>query len=487
MTPLTRSALDHLGPVMSTPSYDPARVSTGIVHFGVGNFHRAHEAMYVEALLSQGHLDWGICGVGVLAHDASMRDALTGQDQLYTLVTAAPDGTTSAQIVAAITEFLFAPDNPGAVVAKLADPRTRIVSLTITEGGYGINDSTGLFEPHDCLTLADLAGSAHPQSTFGFLAAGLRARRDAGVAPFTVMSCDNIQGNGSIARHALLEFIGRTDPSLVEWVAHQVAFPNSMVDRITPATTDATRNAVEVNFGLQDRWPVRAESYTQWVLEDNFSNGRPPFEAAGVQLVDRVEPYELMKLRLLNAAHQAMCYLGILEGETWVHEVCRDPQFAAFLLGYMHQEAIPTLPPVPGIDLNSYCEQLIDRFTSDAIEDTLARQAVDGSERIPKFLLPVVRAQLQSGGPIGHAALVLAAWSLFLQKAGKAAATRQIDPRLVDLQAAAEAERQEPGAFLKMSAVFGDLAHDARLNRAFTQARSDLLLLGVRSAMAKLN
>jgi mannitol 2-dehydrogenase len=286
-----------------------------------------------------------------------------------------------------------------------------------------------------------------------------------------------------VARNAVTAFARRKDPLLATWISTNVAFPNSMVDRITPGTTDETR-ALAAQFGVQDGWPVRSEAFAQWVLEDEFPAGRPPFEQVGVQLVPDVAPYEEMKLRLLNAAHQAMSYLAILAGETYVHEVCRDPLFVRFLLQYMQSEAIPTLRPVPGVDLTAYTAKLIERFSSEAIRDTLARQVVDASDRIPKFLLPVLREQLQTGGDIRCVTLVLAAWSICLEGSTEAGARLTLtDQRLVELKSAVAAEVRVPGAFLHRAGVFGDLADDPRLHGTFIAARGALRKHGARATI----
>lgn len=487
--PLTQAALVALPPTVGRPGYDRSTVRGGIVHLGVGNFHRAHEAMFVDRILADGVRDWGIRGVGLLPPDAAMRDALTAQDELYTLVTVEPDGTESARVVGSLVEYLFAPDDPDAVLAALCAPETRIVSLTITEGGYGIDEATGAFSPQDEATRGDAEGfgSGAPRSALGFLVAALEHRRTNGLRGFAVMSCDNIPGNGGVARRAVTGFAELVDPALAAWIRDTVAFPNSMVDRITPVTTDDTRALVRDRFGIDDRWPVRSESFVQWVLEDDFPLGRPPFETVGVQLVDEVEPYELMKLRLLNASHQAMGYLGILAGATLVDEVCSDPLFRSFLLGYMHREAVPTLRPVPGIDLDAYCARLLERFGSAAVRDTLARQVVDGSDRIATFLLPVVRDRLAAGGTIAHAALVIAAWSVFLEGTAEDGTPTPVSDRRIELlRAALAAEAGEPGAFLDCTPVFGDLGRDPRLREAFVSARASLGALGARGAMAAL-
>ena len=485
---LNESTLGALPAEVAPPAYDRAATTTGIVHFGVGNFHRAHQAMYLDALLARGFSDWGICGVGILEGDKAMRDALRAQDNLYTLVESAPDGTNVARVIGSIREYLYAPDDPEAVLAKLADPATRIVSLTITEGGYSIDDATGEFAPQDPLTLRDLEpGADPPSSVLGYIVAGLARRRAAGIPPFTVMSCDNIQGNGHVARKAVMAFAERKDPELAAWIGEHVAFPNSMVDRITPATTDATREWVKAEYGIEDRWPVRCEDFTQWVLEDDFPTGRPPLELVGVQVVDDVLPYELMKLRLLNATHQMMAYPGALAGERLVHDVARDPLFSGLLLDYMHREAIPTLQPVPGIDLDAYCQQLIDRYSNEAIRDTLARLAFDASARIPKFLLPVLRHQLETGGDIRRSAFTLAAWARFMEGLDENGDPTPIEDRwAAELAEAARAEAERPGAFLEFRPVFGDLGENPRLREAYVGYRKAIAGKGVRVAIAEI-
>lgn len=485
MTVLNARDLHRLPPRVSVPAYEPSTCSVGTVHFGVGAFHRSHEAMFVDRALALGSTGWAICGVGTTGADRPVRDAFRQQDNLYTLVTVAPDGHAEARVIGSITEYLYAPEERVQVLDRLADPRTRIVSLTITEGGYAVDDVTGEFVPTDPALLADLAPGGQPTTVFGLIVAALARRHQSGTAPFTVVSCDNLPGNGEVARTAVLGVARYRAPEVVAWIEDNVGFPSSMVDRITPATTEGTRASTAAEFGVEDLCPVRSESFVQWVLEDRFVNGRPPLELVGAQMVDDVGPYELMKLRLLNASHQAMSHLGLLSGWTWVHEVCRDPLFAGFLRGYMRAEAVPTLRPVPGIDIESYCDELIARFGSEAIQDTLARQVVDGSDRIPKFLLPVVRSQLDNRGDIRRSVLVLAAWSVLLEQrlaeGGPAAVT---DRRRDELAAAVEAEGRQPGAFLDYGPVFGDLGQVARLRADFVAARAALHNHGARAAVA---
>ena len=330
---------------VAQPAYRREDLRVGIVHIGVGNFHRAHQAMYLDRLLNQGEAaGWAICGVGLLPGDTRVRDALRGQDLRYTLVERSPDGTATARSIASIVDFLYAPDDPEAVFERLAHPDTRIVSLTITEGGYNLTDG-GRFDADDPLVQRDLAAGATPATVFGVVVEGLRRRRDRGIPPFTVMSCDNLPGNGHVARQSFTSYARLADPELGQWVGREVAFPNSMVDRITPVTTDETRRYVAQTYHVSDAWPVICEDFTAWVLEDQFTLGRPPYEDAGVTLVPDVAPYEQMKLRLLNAGHQAIAYFGYLLGYRFAHEAVADPAIAALARDYMHDEAEPTLEP----------------------------------------------------------------------------------------------------------------------------------------------
>src|SRR4051794_1844089 len=399
MPPLDSASLPTLAGSVPVPTYDRSRVRPGIVHVGVGAFHRSHQAVYVDDLLQRGAAEeWGICGVGVLPADRRMAEAMAAQDCLYTLVVKHADGTFEPRVIGSIVEYLLAPDDPDAVVEKMAAETTRIVSLTVTEGGYNISAVTGEFDATAADVVADLRPGAAPRTSFGLVTEALVRRRERGLPPFTVVSCDNIQHNGDVARRTFAAFAALRDPDLGAWVEREVRFPNSMVDRITPATTDEDRAEVARRFGIEDRWPVVCEAFTQWVLEDRFGLGRPPLEDAGVQVVEDVEPYELMKLRLLNAGHQGLAYLGRLAGYELVHDAAQDPLFQRFLLGYMEEEATPTLRPVPGIDLDRYRRDLIARFSNPHIRDTLARLAFDGSERLPKWLLPVIRDNLAPGG-----------------------------------------------------------------------------------------
>jgi mannitol 2-dehydrogenase len=486
--PLNARTLDYWAGRVPVPAYDRRRVTPGVVHVGVGAFHRAHQAMYHDRLLNQGGSpDWGICGVGVMAADEAMKKALDAQDGLYTLVLKHSDGTYEPRVIGSIVEYLFAPDDPDAVIERMAAESTRIVSLTITEGGYNINDLTGEFDVANPDVVHDLQPGAAPRTTFGLITEALRRRRRRSLAPFTVMSCDNLQGNGHLTKRVFTDFARLRDTELGDWIESEVRFPNSMVDRITPVTTDADRAEVRERFGIDDRWPVVCEPFTQWVLEDSFTAGRPRYEDVGVQLVDQVEPYELMKLRLLNASHQAMCYFGYLAGYRLVHEAAQDPLFQAFLLGYMNEEASPTLPPVPGVDLDGYKHTLIERFSNPQVRDTIARLCAQSSDRIPKWLLPVVREQLATGGEIKRSAAVVASWARYAEGVDEHGEPIEVVDRLADsLMRLARRQREDPDAFIANRDVFGDLVDDKRFVTAYRSALSSLHQRGARATLESL-
>jgi mannitol 2-dehydrogenase len=490
MTVLNNQTLAEIEIEIATPTYDRSRLSAGIVHIGVGGFHRAHQAMYVDALLNSGDEDayrWGICGVGVMPGDARMRDALKNQDGLYTLVLKDSDGTWEPRVIGSIVDYLLAPDDPEAVIERMASEQTRIVSLTVTEGGYNVHPVTGEFDATNPAVAADLEAGATPRTTFGLVTEALARRRSRGLEPFTVMSCDNIQGNGHVAAKMFTAFARLRDPELGAWMAANVRFPNSMVDRITPVTTDADRAAVAERFGIDDGWPVVCEPFTQWVLEDDFSLDRPALERVGVQVVEDVTPYELMKLRLLNASHQALCYFGYLAGYRLVHEVAQDQLFADFLLAYMEREGSPTLAPVPGIDLAAYRAQLIERFSNSHVRDTVARLCAESSDRIPKWVLPVIRENLAAGRDVRLASAIVASWARYAEGVDEQGESIEVVDRLADtLTARARQQRADPLAFVRDRELFGDLIDHEPFVTAFLDTLSSLYERGSRASLERL-
>ena len=485
MPSLRTNTLAACAAQLPTPRYDRGRLSTGVVHFGVGGFHRAHEAMYHDRLMNQGEaLDWAICGVGVMPADRRMKEVMDAQDGLYTLVVKESDGTLEPRVIGAITDYLFAPDDPEAVIETMAARSTRIVSLTVTEGGYNLHPVSGEFDADDPAVARDLEPGATPHTTFGLVNEALRRRKERGLAPFSVMSLDNLEGNGDLAKRAFTTFARLRDHELGDWVEHNTCFPNSMVDRITPQTTEADTVAVRERFGVDDQWPVVCEPYTQWVLEDDFSAGRPPYQDAGVQVVDDVRPYELMKLRLLNAGHQALCYFAYLAGYRLVHEAAQDPLFRRFLRGYMDHEGTPAVPPVPGIDLDEYKQTLIERFSNPEVRDTVARLCAQSSDRIPKWVLPVIRHQLAAGGEVERSAAVVASWARYAEGVDEQGQPIEVVDQLKDrVTEAARRQRHDPTAFIADRDIFGDLVDDERFVAAYGAALRSLHERGARATL----
>ncbi|CAM3729918.1 mannitol dehydrogenase family protein [Occultella aeris] len=488
MTLLKDETVQGLGGSVKVPDYDRSALTAGIVHIGVGGFHRAHQAMYLDRLMREGKaLDWAICGLGLLPGDARMRDALKAQDGLYTLVLKHADGTIEPTVIGSIVDYLYGPDDPEVAIEKMADPRVRIVSLTVTEGGYNVNPVTGEFDLGNVQVRADLVDGAVPSTSFAYVTEALRRRRDRGTPAFTVMSCDNIQGNGEVAHKMFVAFARAKDAELADWIEAEVPFPNSMVDRITPVTTDDDRALVAERFGIDDAWPVVCEPFTQWVLEEKFADGRPPYEDVGVQVVEDVMPYELMKLRLLNASHQAVAYFGYLAGYRLVHDACQDPLFSAFLLAYMDLEATPTLRPVPGVDLTAYKQTLIERFSNPNVRDTLARLCAESSDRIPKWLVPVIRENLAGGGEVRLSAAIVASWARYAEGVDEAGAPIEVVDRLAEqLTAVARTHERDELAFIRDRDLFGDLVDDDRFVGPYRSALASLHRDGARATLEDL-
>lgn len=490
---LSNATLDQLPADVARPTYDRSAVTPGIVHFGVGGFHRAHQARYLDELMNRGkNLDWGIIGMGVMPGDVRMRDALKPQDGLYTLTEKSPDGSENARVIGSIIDYVFAPDDPAHAVSVLADASIHIVSLTVTEGGYNFDHVTGEFQLDNPQVAADIeAIKKHDFSGlvtfFGLITAAIITRKEKGITPFTVMSCDNIQGNGDVASKMFLSFTKAIDPELSSWVEENIPFPNSMVDRITPETTDQDREDIKEKHGYEDAWPVVCEDFTQWVLQEKFAQGRPDYDEVGVQVVDDVVPYELMKLRLLNASHQGLCYFGYLAGYRLVHDVVHDDRFSTFLLKYMEKEGTPSLQPVPGVDLDHYRHQLIERFGNAAVKDTVARLCAESSDRIPKWLLPVVRENLKHDRKVTLSAAIVASWARYAEGIDEEGEPIKIVDRMADrLHATAKGNKDNIFAFLEDDEVFGEEAHDERFRTPYAAVLTSLHEIGSAGTVEKL-
>lgn len=468
----------HPSVPVTVPKYNRSALRPSIVHIGVGGFHRAHLAMYVDTLCAAGNTAWAIVGAGVLPGDATMAQALAAQDHLYSLVVRG-EHESSVSVIGSMIDYIHAHPDPTALVERIADPDTQVVSMTITEGGYPVDDNSGTYDPD-----SPVAGS---DSAFGVLARGLDLRRRRAVGPLTVMSCDNILSNGRVCRTATLGEAARIGDELASWIAAHIAFPNSMVDRITPGTTDVDRAWLAAEVGIVDRWPVFTEPFTLWVLEDRFTGERLPVEELDVVVTDDVQPFEMMKLRLLNAAHSTMAYLAALAGYPYVHEAMADRSLRGYVEAFLGREARPVLPPVPGYDVDVFQSELIDRFANPAIRDQIARLCLDGTAKVPKFLLPTVRAQLEVGGPVELSALALAGWCLYL-RAGVDERGSPIDvsPDTArdTAMASAAASVDDPTSFLELRAVFGlDLPQNRRFVTAFTDALHRLQTDGVAASI----
>ncbi|WP_112874681.1 mannitol dehydrogenase family protein [Paracoccus endophyticus] len=468
MTRLSNATLPALTGA-ATPSYDRAALTPGIVHFGLGNFHRAHQAVYLDRLMNAGlGLDFAIVGAGVMPSDARMRDVLAAQDHLYTVVEQSA-AAFQARVLGATVDYL-PPGDPARTIAALADPAIRIVSLTITEGGYFIDAATGHFDPAHPAIAADAAHPDAPATVFGLIVAGLRARRDAGSPPFTVMCCDNIPHNGVVTREAVVETARLSDPRLADWIAANVAFPNGMVDRITPATSDRERAMVRDDFGIEDDAPVFCEDFIQWVLEDNFPAGRPPLEQAGVEFVADVTAWEMMKIRILNGGHAVIAYPAGLMDIHFVHEGMQDDLVRAFLDKVEVEEIIPVVPPVPGTDLRAYFDKVKERCANPKIGDTIRRLCLDGSNRQPKFIIPTIADRLARGLAVDGLALESALWCRYCAgTTDSGAVTEANDPNWDRLTAAAQAARHDPAAWLGMADIYGATGADPGLAEPFAR------------------
>jgi mannitol 2-dehydrogenase len=468
------------------PAYDRNRLTPGIVHIGLGNFHRAHMAVYLDDLFAQGRdLDWAIIGAGVRPTDARMRDALKAQDCLSTVIELDPAGRTARRIGSMI-DFLPVEPHNAALVATMARPGIRIVSLTVTEGGYYIDPATGQFDPGHPDMTADGHNPVQPASAFGAIVAALKSRRAAGVPPFTVMSCDNLPGNGDVTRAAVVGLARLSDPAFADWIGANVAFPNGMVDRITPATGPRER-AMAAAFGLgDDPVPVTCEPFRQWVLEDSFPAGRPALEQVGATFTNHVHAFETMKIRILNGGHAIIAYPGGLQAIEHVHEAMANPTIRAFLDRVETAEILPIVPPVPGTDLTAYKTLIIDRFSNPEVADTERRLCFDGSNRQPKFIIPSIRDNLQRGVMPRGLILASALWCRYcfgVDEAGAPIAPN--DPIWDTLRMTATRAREHPVEWLRQRAIYGDLAEHDGFVAAFADALDSVWSLGVDAAMRK--
>lgn len=479
---LSLATLKDINPSVTVPSYKREDLSAGIIHVGIGNFHRAHQAWYLHKLFETGQdLDWALIGAGVKHFDQAMQQRLKPQDWLSTLIELDPEGF-SATIIGSMIDFVDI--DPQQLIDSMAKPEIRIVSLTVTEGGYFVDANSGGFDAKQAEMIYDRQHPQAPKTVFGIIVAALLKRRAANIAPFTVMSCDNLPENGYVTRNTVLGLTeGRADDAQ-QWIAENVAFPNSMVDCITPATGDRERAIVREKFAIDDAAPVVCEPFHQWVLEDKFTNGRPSLEKVGVQFVEDVAPFELMKLRILNGGHAALAYPAALLDIHYVHQAMAEPLVAGFLNKLEHEEIIPTVPKIEGVSRDQYFKKVVERFSNEAIADTISRLCFDGSNRQPKFILPIIEDRLALKKTIHALALSCALWCRYCygeSESGQVISAN--DPHWARLTAQAHLAKNDPLKWLEMKDIYGSLSSNESFKLAFSQSLTALWADGVAATL----
>lgn len=481
IVPLCAANLPRVTTEIAIPRYNRSDLLPSIVHIGFGNFHRSHLAMYIDELLRTGEKRWAIAGCGILPQDRRMADVMAAQDNLYTLVTPGK-GAPAPRVIGSVVRYIYAYPDASELINTVASRDTQILSLTLTEGGYPVDEGTGEFDASSAL--------ATPAAAFGLLVRALDKRRRDNAGPITVLSCDNVVGNGDVAKSATLGMarLMEDDGELVDWInSGNVTFPNSMVDRITPVTTDSERRWMDETFQLTDGWPVFAEPFCQWVVEDNFAGARLPLESMNVLVTHDVTGYEQMKLRLLNAGHCCVAYAAALLGISLVHEAMADSDLFQFLATFLRQEAGPAINPVPkNMDVEEYIASLLERFSNPHIRDQIARLCLQGYAKLPKFLLPTIRSRLDSGKSVDISTLLLATWCEYLLGKSESGGIIPLpdDPAQSVAISYAQASRDSPSAFLEFSEVFGDaLPHEKIFTDSFRRSLRLVRRNGVRAAI----
>ena len=481
---LSLANLDKLPAGIARPTYRRADLSPGIVHIGLGNFHRGHQAWYLHRLMQQGlALDWAIIGAGVRPGDAVMRDRLLAQDCLTTLIELDPAGI-SAEVIGSMIDFVPVEDGHGPLIATMSDPRIRIVSLTVTEGGYYL-DATGKFDVTHSDIQHDMAHPNTPRTAFGAMIAALANRKREGHAPFTGQSCDNLQGNGAILRRTLVGLARGSDAELADWIDATASFPNSMVDCIVPATGEAERERAR-SFGVEDAAPVTHENFRQWVIEDRFCQGRPDWDKVGATFTADVHRYEAMKIRMLNAGHQVLANAGELLSLPTIASCMGDTQIARFFHRVQTTEISPHVAAVPGMSAEAYLDLISRRFSNPKIHDTTRRVAFDGSSRHVGFILPILRDALATGTPMSGLALTEALWARMCYGTREDGSRIEAnDPVWSDLVTVAQAARTEPRRWLEQTHIYGDLAQNSAFAATFEHWLRLVWQQGTRAALAQ--
>ncbi|WBU89055.1 mannitol dehydrogenase family protein [Cellulophaga omnivescoria] len=486
---LNNSNLSKISERVLVPNYDRNDIKTGIVHVGIGGFHRAHQALYTDLLLqNNNNKDWGICGVALLDFDTKIYNTLKEQDGLYTLIVKELDGTHTKQVIGSIVDYLFAPEDPTKVIEKMAHSDVKIITLTITEGGYNYNEVTKDFNFENPLIEHDLNNPQSPKTIYGYLTQALKLRKERGLKGCTIQSCDNIQENGHMIKNMLLSYVKQAQPNLVNWIKKNVSFPNAMVDRITPSTTQDDIDNLKKSSGINDAWPVVCEPFKQWVIEDNFIQGRPAWENVGAQFVTDVVPYEKMKLSLLNAGHSVLGILGALIGYKTIDQAVNNKNISTFLHLYMNVEVTPTLGNLEGLDLDLYKKTLLERFGNPNIKDQIERICSESSSKIPIFILPTVKTNLKSNGSVNLAAFVIAAWAIYSlgkNEKGETLIIKDANKLLLDVKA--NIASKKPAAFLELDTVFGNLKNSDIFKEAYLKAYNNITNNGVEKCLEEIN
>lgn len=466
---LSNANVNNLPSEVSRPSYDRTKLSAGIVHIGLGNFHRAHQSWYLHRLFEKGlSQDWAIVGAGVREFDAVQREKILAQDCLCTLIELDPEYS-SAEVIGSMIDYVPVAQGNGPLIERMSDPSTRIVAMTVTEGGYYIDQSTKAFDAQHPDIQHDAANPESPKTAFGAMIAALKIRRDKKIGPFTGQSCDNLQGNGNILRQTVVSLARLSDPALADWIDSNCTFPNSMVDCIVPATGPRELELIK-ELGIDDAVPVTHENFRQWVIEDNFCAGRPAWEEVGVTFSDNVHGYEMQKIRILNAGHQIIVNAAELLhidtiSATMHHEGIRD-----YFRKVQREEIVPQVTAVPGMSPSEYVVLIERRFANSAIVDTTRRVAFDGSSRHPGMVLPTVREALALGLPVEGLALAEAAWARMCEGTREDGSVIEAnDPIWDELVETAKRAKSDPSQWLAMRGIYGDLADNTQFADAFSR------------------
>lgn len=472
--------------VASFPNYDRSNLKCGIAHMSVGGFHRSHQALFIDRYLQKHAENWMIYGVGNLDADITLVNALNSQENLYTLVERSGSHD-DVRVVGSIKEFVHAPTNKAKVIDALSSDDIKIISLTITEKGYCYDSSKNLDLNHPMIK-ADVANPMEPVSAIGFVYAAAKKRMENGGESFTLMSCDNLPGNGHIAQRIIVQFAEAVDQKVADWIHENVSFPNGMVDRITPAPSDETIKYVSETFGIEDPGALVSEDFLQWIIEDNFINGRPALEEVGVQFVQDVEPYEKLKVRMLNGSHSALSYISYLMGYREVDVAMNDPLINDFVRAYMNDDITPCIPQVPGVDVEKYKGILIERFSNPAISDKIQRLAMDGSEKIPNALIPPIEYNLEHGISTKYLAFAVAAWYRYLRGTDEQGNAIEItDPMSQELVSRASAHPADPAQLIGIKEIFGvNVSQSAQFIEEVHAALEQIEAMGTKDALTKL-